>query len=134
MPQDTRTTKPLPAVGPWINVGSAGAPAFENSWADAGAGFPVPSFRIDRRRNMVEIRGAVDSGVVSTTIWTMPVGFRPEDDTASDCVVAHSGSGGGEAGSVSITAGGEVSAEEPFGVTNPTVRFTGRYSLDLADR
>ncbi len=129
MSQDPRTTYPVDDIGPWINVGSAGAPPFLNSWADVGAGFFPPSFRFDRRRGVVEVRGSIDSGTIGTFAWLMPAELHPPEDTFIPCIVQHSSEPGGVAGVVSIRNNGNVATDEPTGVTSPTVTFTGSYPL-----
>ncbi len=60
----------------WINVGSSGAPMFQNSWVNFDttrtAGFSKDSL------GWVRLRGVVKSGTVSSTIFTLPTGFRPK--------------------------------------------------------
>ncbi len=60
----------------WVNVGSSGAPAFQNNWVNFDttrtAGFSKDSL------GWVRLRGLVKSGTVSTTVFTLPSGFRPK--------------------------------------------------------
>lgn len=130
MPQDPRTTKPLPAIGPWIVVGSAGAPAFQNSWVDSpGFGFE-PQFRLDRRTNRVEVRGGMQSGTMLTTIWTMPVGLRPTEDTYIEAVVQHSTEGAGVFCVLRVAPSGAITGDAPEPITSPIIIADGTYPLD----
>ena len=61
-------------AGEWIEVGAAGAPAFQNSWVNYGSGYPVCRFRKDAS-GIVRVTGLVKSGVAAT-IFTLPEGFR----------------------------------------------------------
>lgn len=64
----------------WIFIGDTGAPAFENSWQDydgstSGGGYGSSRFR--KINGIVYMEGLVTSGTVGTTIFTLPVGYRP---------------------------------------------------------
>lgn len=63
----------------WIQLNSPGAPIFATSWSHDGA----PYFNVAFRRvgDMVELRGAaVATTGATTTIFTLPVGYRPKAD------------------------------------------------------
>lgn len=62
----------------WIEVGSGGsAPAFQNSWANYDAAtFNSCAYRKDAM-GYVHLRGLVKTGASATTIFTLPVGYRP---------------------------------------------------------
>lgn len=60
----------------WHYVGQPGEPAFENSWANIGGNYELCAFGLDIF-NMLYIKGRVDSGVVNTTIFTLPKKYRP---------------------------------------------------------
>jgi hypothetical protein len=62
----------------WHTVGAVGEPAFTNSWVsyDAGATFQVPQFR-KLGDGRVEMRGTAKSGTLGSSMWTLPVGYRP---------------------------------------------------------
>lgn len=65
----------------WITVGAAGAPAFGAGWSNFGSGYNPAGFR--RVGDMVQLRGTVNSaggGGTSTTIFTVPVGYRPANN------------------------------------------------------
>lgn len=65
----------LPTGEYWHTVGSAGEPAFAGNWTVSGA-FPVAFFRDASRR--VQLRGrAQETVAASTTLFTLPVGYRP---------------------------------------------------------
>lgn len=63
----------------WHYVGASGEPAFTNSWANV-SGEPAVAFRI-REAGIVDIHGVVDSGSDSSSIFTLPVGYRPSANT-----------------------------------------------------
>jgi hypothetical protein len=60
----------------WIAVGSGGgAPAFAGTWSNYGSGYEPARFR--KIGNQVFIEGLVQAGAVGSTVFTLPVGFRP---------------------------------------------------------
>ena len=60
----------------WTDVGSGGgAPAFVNSWVNYGTPFQVARFKV--HQDVLSIQGLVKSGTLLTTIFTLPVGYRP---------------------------------------------------------
>lgn len=64
------------APEPIITIGSSGAPAFANSWVDNGGGFQAAGYFIDGE-GFVNLVGAIKSGVVGSTAFTLPAGARP---------------------------------------------------------
>ena len=80
--------KYLPLSGPagpstvpiedWHNIGAAGEPAFQGTWVANGTqpSYNPPGFR-KRPDGVVELRGSVKSGTLNTTVFTLPVGYRP---------------------------------------------------------
>lgn len=73
----TLTNKTL-APGTWHEVGEAGEPAYQNGWVkyDDDGTYDGAWFMKDAAGN-VHIRGLVKNGTASTTIFTLPVGYRP---------------------------------------------------------
>lgn len=64
------------AIESWHAVGGAGEPAFANSWVNNGSPYDAASFK-KMPDGTVRLKGAVKSGTASTTIFTLPVGYRP---------------------------------------------------------
>lgn len=62
--------------GPWHNVGDPGEPPFENSWTNA-LGDEAPVSFILTANGWVQIRGGFTGGADGTTVFTLPVGYRP---------------------------------------------------------
>lgn len=60
----------------WHNVGGAGEPAFQNSWANYGSGYAAAAFRKDAN-GFVHVKGVVSGGANNTVIFTLPAGYRP---------------------------------------------------------
>jgi hypothetical protein len=60
----------------WHTVGGAGEPAFTNSWTNEGAPYHSAAFR-KYPNGRVALRGAIQSGTLSTAAFTLPVGYRP---------------------------------------------------------
>lgn len=67
---DTRFT----TFDDWRVIGSAGNPAFVNAWSNYGSGYQTAAFWKDSA-GVVHLRGLVTGG--TTTIFTLPVGYRP---------------------------------------------------------
>ena len=66
----------------WINVGAAGAPAFQNGWVNFGGGEAPASYYRDRL-GIVHFRGLIKSGPTNSVVFTLPVGYRPGGGTPS---------------------------------------------------
>lgn len=90
----------------WHNVGDAGEPAYQNSWVDYSVGFFGAGFRIDAA-GTVHLRGLIKSGTVNATVFTLPVGYRPDKELIMD---AESNNAQGE---VRIQTTGNVDVESP---------------------
>lgn len=86
---------------PWHSVGGTGEPAFANSWVNYDAGsHTLAGFYVDAL-GVVHLRGFVKSGT-ATTVFTLPVGYRPEQQVT---LIAMTYAG---VSSVSITTAGVV--------------------------
>lgn len=70
----------------WNNVGDSGQPAFQNGWVNYGGGWDVLSFR--KISNIVHIKGVVKSGTVGQIIFTLPEGYRPDQNRIKSAVSA----------------------------------------------
>jgi hypothetical protein len=95
----------------WVEVGSGVglAPAFEGTWASFDA-VQKPRFYKDAL-GIVHLGGAVKSGTINTTAFTLPEGYRPGySDTvgSSNGVTFPAYSAGGAFAAVRIFSGGEV--------------------------
>ena len=108
------------------STGSGGwiAPTLGNSWADFLAGVAPTAYR--RIGDVVELRGAIKSGTVNTTVFTLPVGARPTAGIEIFPVVA--GAGGAR---LDIGTNGTVTVRSYFSsgsnlmVSLSGVRFSG---------
>lgn len=76
--------RPAPQAGPWIYVGDAGAPAFQNSWANVGGVYTPMRFRSNI--GAVDMEGAIVGGAAGTVAFTLPVGYRPSTTMLLDGV------------------------------------------------
>ncbi len=65
------------------------APTLGNSWQDFLSGVAPVAYR--RVGDVVELRGAIKSGTLATTVFTLPVGFRPTAGNHLFAVVAGPG-------------------------------------------
>jgi hypothetical protein len=54
------------------------APTFQNDWVDYDAGYELTGYYKDPR-GFVHLRGLVKDGTLNTTIFTLPVGYRPSN-------------------------------------------------------
>jgi len=60
----------------WHEVGSAGEPAFTNSWVNYAGGYDTAGFMIDPF-GFVHLKGLVTNGTDNTSAFTLPAGYRP---------------------------------------------------------
>jgi len=98
------TLRPIAQPLPWHKVGMFGEVAFNTGWQNytGSAGFQTLQYR-KNAFGRVELRGLVErASGVATTIFTLPVGYRP----AVGEIYAAVGSTG--AGRVDIQADGQV--------------------------
>ncbi len=63
-------------------INTAGEPTYSNSWVNYGSGYQPGGFMKDSF-GFVHLFGAVKNGTVSTTIFTLPVGYRPVHPAAT---------------------------------------------------
>lgn len=110
----------------WHYVGGTDEPAFENSWSNLGT-YSAMAFRL-RETGIVDLVGAVqNSGNSNTTIFTIPVGYRPTDVTfltgRSESTVSS------EACVLGIETNGRVKL---YSTASQYVWFAGSYFLDAA--
>ena len=63
-------------------IGAPGEPAFGAGWKNAGSGLQVAGFYRDQE-GVVHLRGGVALGGSTTTIFTLPVGYRPAHHRSS---------------------------------------------------
>lgn len=87
-------------------VGAGTNPAFQNSWVNFGGGFQAAGFYKDRGR--VYLQGFIDGGAASTTVFTLPAGYRPVAISAHS-TLTHTGAAL-TFGWVSVESDGDVSA------------------------
>lgn len=78
------------SVEGWREIGAAGNPAFQGTWVNFGSGYATAAFRKEEN-DVVRLRGMVKSGVVGTSIFLLPAGYRPAErllfDTQSNSAV-----------------------------------------------
>lgn len=60
-------------------------PSFQNGWVNFGSGNPNVGYLKDSL-GFVHIQGVVKNGTNGTTIFTLPVGFRPMNNLIIPCV------------------------------------------------
>jgi hypothetical protein len=87
----------------WVEIGSAGAPAFQGGWGNYGGGWETAAYM--RKDGMTYLRGFISGGTVTpgTTIFELEAGYRPGSDKHQIAP-----SGGGVAGVLNIYATGAV--------------------------
>jgi hypothetical protein len=64
---------------PWIEIGTTGAPAFQNSWINYSSGSDGnhrAAFMRDAA-GIVHLRGLIKTGAIGSAAFTLPIGFRP---------------------------------------------------------
>jgi hypothetical protein len=61
----------------WIEIGTSGAPNFQNSWINYGNGYTRGAFMKDNN-GFIHLRGAVKpNGTMNSVIFNLPDGYRP---------------------------------------------------------
>ena len=64
----------------WEDWTSIDAGLYSNSWVDFdNAGYELPAYR-KHSDGMVQLRGGIKSGTMSTVAVTLPTGYRPPND------------------------------------------------------
>jgi hypothetical protein len=86
-------------------VGAAGEPAFGSGWKNAGGGFQSVGFYRDDE-GAVHLRGVVALGGHVTTIFTLPIGYRPAATEMFSAGLDNAG-----AAMIEVTAFGAVDLE-----------------------
>lgn len=61
----------------WNVVGAAGQPAFQNSWVNYGISTWATAAFFKDPGGVVHVRGLVNAGTLGTTVFQLPVGYRP---------------------------------------------------------
>lgn len=102
----------LAAPEAWHVVGTAGEPAFANSWANSTLGVIPTSLRFRKdRAGTVHISGQIKDGVIScgdgAGVFTLPPGYRPTSDRFFG-IATTNGNNVVTPGSVDVFASGSV--------------------------
>ena len=98
-------TGPAPT---WNVVGAAGQPAFQNNWAAYGAPYEVPRFTMGAdSRVTIEGLEKKTTAIATSTMWALPVGYRPALDRIFR-VAGDNGAGGDGQQRVDVLASGNV--------------------------
>lgn len=116
---DIQRSNVLGVQNSWLNIGAAGAPAFQNSFSNISTGYPSSfgknaAFR--KRLNAVQLRGYVTrTALISAkvTIFQLPAGFRPAEAFVRPMVGAC-----GQAFILEVDTAGNVSVQ-PTTLTSP---------------
>lgn len=87
-------------------VGASGQPAYTNSWVNGGAPYFAAAY-IKTEDGWVRMRGAIKSGVIGSSAFTLPPGFRPAS-TSRHAIVSNAAFG-----IVDITSAGLVVPQSP---------------------
>lgn len=68
----------LPAVESWKLVGNSGNAQFANSWVNFSGADAAAAYMKDPW-GFVHLKGTVKLGVLNTTIFVLPAGYRPQE-------------------------------------------------------
>lgn len=114
----------------WHYVGEAGEPAFENSWANRGAGYTKAAFR-RREAGVIDLAGHLATGGSGAlTIFTLPEDYRPTAATFVQCIWS-SGGDFDKSAWIDVATNGEV---RPIGAgTANWVIVLGQFFLNPPD-
>lgn len=58
---------------------------FQNSWANVGGLWPTTQYRLSG--NTVWVKVGAQAGTAGSTMWTMPIGFRPQQLVVAPCYI-----------------------------------------------
>ena len=61
----------------WHEIGTAGEPAFQNSWVNYDSGANTQAGFMKDALGYVRLKGLVKSGTIGQIIFTLPTGYRP---------------------------------------------------------
>jgi hypothetical protein len=88
----------------WHYVGDPGEPAFQNSFVNFDASHRAAFYKHDGR---VYVKGLVKTGATGATVFTLPAGYRPDQEirVATVCNAAFGGLYVGTSGVVQFEAG-----------------------------
>jgi hypothetical protein len=112
------TTAPTPLL-----VGAVGQPAFANSWVNFGGANQVLSYYRDYS-GVVHVYGSIKDGTLGTTVFTLPLGYRPVTALFRP---AASGASGATFASCSVAPDGSVAV---YGSSNALVAFELSFRTD----
>jgi hypothetical protein len=119
----------------WHLVGAGGEPAFQNSWANFGGAHAVAGFYM-QPDGWVRLKGLVASGTSTSTIFTLPEGYRPPFNAVFtsvsngvQCVIQVDTSG-----NVSKPIGGSNAHASLAGVTFPTLWNRAQWLLPVLEQ
>lgn len=108
---------------PELLVGAAGEPAFGSGWKNEGGGFQSVGFYRDDE-GVVHLRGVVALGGHTTTIFTLPIGYRP---AATEMFIAGLDYAG--TATIEVTAVGDVDLEFINAPTTPSYMTLSQISF-----
>jgi hypothetical protein len=110
-------TYPNPGLAPpeaWHEIGSAGEPAFQNSWVNESPSSEVTAAFYKDPWGVVHLKGLVTAGT-NAVIFALPAGYRPSKNlvvlmfrasgTGEVIICATTACSGGQAGGVFIATG-----------------------------
>ena len=125
------------AIEPWHAVGGAGEPAFQNSWVNDTLGGPLAFRKTPDGR--VYVRGAIKSGTDGSTVFVLPVGYRPSYVRYFDTLVTGGASGAYVAvatdGAMTLGRGAAVTVYVDLSFETDQASFpTGPSGADTAPR
>ena len=69
--------KALFPIENWRYIGESGQPNFENSWTNYNTSTHQSCAFYKDSFGIVRLKGAVSTGTISSSIFTLPVGYRP---------------------------------------------------------
>ena len=114
----------------WIYVGSGGsAPAFGTDWTNVGTPWPALAFR-QREAGVVDIIGTVTAGVTAASaLFTLPVEYRPNEQTFMPFIRQRSAVKSGQL--LVVSASGDVAPQDS--ITSGDIDYiAGSFFIDTA--
>lgn len=110
-----------PSAWTYVNIAGGAAPAFNSPWVNYQQGWQLLRFRREGG-DVCRIEGLVGGGNSGSTIFTLPLGFRPALSVRFGGVASMT-SGGGFATNLDVNPNGTVTISS-WGGTNPVAAGT----------
>lgn len=114
----------------WHYVGSGGTePAFGTDWDNVGTPWPAMAYRV-REAGVVDLVGTVEAvALTSAVIFTLPAGYRPNEQAFMPMIRQRSGTKSGQL--LVVNTGGDVLPSDS-GASGDVIYVSGSFFIENA--